>query len=201
MHLQEAGNFFRHWFARVLQGMGEPHVLHLPCFNQPQTLLAALMQQHSRTLGIPLDKLVAAPEALGLEEDTISAPSKKGMYLGGLWIEGACYRRDGGIGTLQDVPPNELWSLMPIVEVQVLAVDELDQQKATRLHPTTFANPNPSTKEKLYPCPVYRTLNRSGASYLHQQYNYIMSVELNPGVHTVDYWVKRGVAIVASISQ
>ena len=74
----------------------------------------------------------------------------------------------------------------------------MDGQAFLHDPPATFANPS-LMKPTMYPCPVYRTLARSGGSYLNR-HNYIMSIDLNPGRHAVDHWVKRGVAIVCHVA-
>lgn len=71
--------------------------------------------------------------------DEISAPSKEGAFIHGLFMEGA--RWDEKAGLLEDSIPNELFAKMPVIRIKAVPADKAETRD-------------------MYECPVYTTQDR-----------------------------------------
>lgn len=80
-------------------------------FN-PQSFLTAVMQTTARRNGWPLDKIVIATDVTRLLPEQVDGPPKDGVYIHGLFLEGA--RWDDKLGALDDSPPKQLSCKMPV---------------------------------------------------------------------------------------
>lgn len=80
-------------------------------FN-PQSFLTAVMQTTARRNGWPLDKTVIATDVTRLLPEQVDGPPKDGVYIHGLFLEGA--RWDDKLGALDDSRPKQLSCKMPV---------------------------------------------------------------------------------------
>ena len=80
-------------------------------FN-PQSFLTAVMQTTARKYGWPLDKTNIATDVTRFIPDQIDSPPKEGVYVHGLYLEGA--RWDEKAGVLDDSRPKQLTCRMPV---------------------------------------------------------------------------------------
>jgi dynein heavy chain len=105
-----------------------------------------------------------------MKED-ITAPPAEGVYINGLFIEGAGWDRKNI--RMTEAQPKVNFQSMPVILISAVnSVDEGDS--------------------KLYKCPVYKRPRRTDL-------NYIFDVELKT-VQNPDYWVMRAIALLCSTS-
>lgn len=59
---------------------------------------------------------------------------------------------------------------------------------------------NPPPKEKIYACPLYKTLARAGTlSTTGHSTNFVVTIYL-PSDRPSDYWIAKGVALMCQLS-
>lgn len=110
-------------------------------------------------------------------EDIEEAP-EDGVYVNGLFMDGARYNRDEGV--IDDQIPSELYSKMPILwfKPQIDYVRDVEE----------------------YGCPCYKTGKRQGLlSTTGQSTNFIIHVDL-PSKVTPSIWVRRAAAMLCALN-
>ena len=179
--LKPLGSWTQDLIARMAQlskwsNEGSPKVFWLGGFTFPSGFLTALQQNTSRRNGIPIDILGWEFVIVNQDETSINVHPKEGAYIKGLYLEGA--RWDAEIGTLADANSMELNCPMPIIHFK-------PAEQKRRIAKGT------------YQCPLYNWPIRGGT---FQHNSFILNVELKTGVQDSDYWTKRGVALLLSLS-
>jgi dynein heavy chain len=102
-----------------------------------------------------------------MKED-ITGPPAEGVYIHGLFIEGAAWDRKNI--KLTESQPKVIHQPMPVIHVSATnTVDELDP--------------------RMYRCPVYKRPKRTDL-------NYIFDIDLKTSPQSPDYWVLRGIALL-----
>lgn len=109
----------------------------------------------------------------------VSAPPEDGVYIDGLWLEGA--RWDDAAGCLAESQPGVMAAALPVV------------------HFKPAANHTPPAEE--YQCPLYKTSARAGVlSTTGCSTNFVLCVSLPcPAGRSVDVWVLQGVALLCQL--
>ncbi|KAJ3249557.1 Dynein heavy chain 5, axonemal [Chytriomyces hyalinus] len=171
------GLWYSEMLARIQQFQtwlyeGRPLVFWLSGFFNAQGFLTAIRQEITRAHnGWALDGVKLATEVMKqMKEDITSAPSE-GVYIHGLFIEGAGWDRKNI--RLTESQPKVIYQAMPVIHVS--ATNSTDE-------------PDP----KLYRSPVYRRPRRTDL-------NYVFDVELKT-VQPPDYWILRGIALLCATS-
>jgi len=167
------------FFARWVEG-GIPKVFWLSGIFFTHALLTGSMQNYARKAHIPIDLLVFDFEMLPTahEKDVPHAP-EDGIYVHGLFLEGACWNFE--TKELDEAQPKVLYAEAPVMWFRPCHKDETSE----------FPH---------YPCPMYRTAERRGTLMTTgHSTNFVMRV-LMPSNQAERHWVKRGVAILCSLS-
>jgi hypothetical protein len=153
--------------------IGRPALFKLSAFYHPEEFLTAVLQAYARKHSVPFDSLTWTSSIVEADPTKLSPPSD-GVYLEGLFLEGAKWEN----GKLADCGATELISVLPIVYL-------CPRAEKAQVH------------EGFYECPVYRTQNRgTGALDLP---NYIMSLYLSSGQVSPDHWIQRSVAVFITV--
>ncbi|KAI9203256.1 dynein heavy chain and region D6 of dynein motor-domain-containing protein [Polychytrium aggregatum] len=112
-------------------------------------------------------------------DEGITYPDHDGVFVSGLFIEGARWDRDKR--SLHDSFPMEMFSTMPLL----------------RFIPTQI----PQADSTLYVCPLYKTSARAGTlSTTGQSTNFIVSINL-PTSYPPAYWIAKGVALLCQLDE
>lgn len=170
------------WFSELLSRTqqfctwlydGRPLVFWLSGFFNPQGFLTAIRQEITRAhAGWALDNVRLAPEVMKQMKEDITAPPAEGVYIHGLFIEGAGWDRKNI--KLTESQPKVIHQTMPVIHVSATNTpDELDA--------------------RMYRCPVYRRPRRTDL-------NYIFDVDLKTNPQSPDYWILRGIALLCATS-
>ncbi|KAH6590256.1 hypothetical protein BASA50_009516 [Batrachochytrium salamandrivorans] len=153
----------------------EPKQFWLGAFTFPTGVLTACLQREARKGSIPVDILTW--EFLVLSDDEpITTGSKEGIYVKGLYLEGASWDRKNG--HLVEPKPMELIAPLPTIQFKPIEA----RKKANK---------------GVYVCPLYYFSVRSGT---REHPSFIIAMELKAGLHDQEFWVKRGTAALASLS-
>ncbi|XP_017940484.1 dynein heavy chain 8, axonemal [Manacus vitellinus] len=168
------------WFTELLERNaqlstwifhGRPNVFWITGFFNPQGFLTAMKQEATRAhKDWALDKVAVHNEVLKQTREEITAPPPEGVYIYGLYLEGAGWEKRRSI--LVESTPKVLFVQLPVLHM--FAVD--------------------STKPRdprLYVCPLYKKPMRTDL-------NYITEVYLKT-VKSPDHWILRGVALLCDI--
>lgn len=140
-------------------------------FFNPQGFLTAMRQEISRSHeGWSLDSTVLASQVTRFNAEELHDPPSEGVYVHGLFIEGASWDRK--VGRLIEPRPKILYEPMPVVHL--FAIQEKRKQA-------------PESRV-VYTCPVYRKPKRTGLTY-------VTSLDLSC-TKTPDHWIKRSVALL-----
>ncbi|XP_075002904.1 dynein axonemal heavy chain 8 isoform X1 [Calonectris borealis] len=164
--LLERNNQFSTWIYE-----GRPNVFWMTGFFNPQGFLTAMRQEAARAhKGWALDTVTIHNEVLKQNKDEITAPPSEGVYIYGLYLEGAGWDRRNS--KLIESTPKILFVQLPVVHI--------------------FAVNTTSPKDpKLYVCPLYKKPKRTDL-------NYITVIYLRTAV-SPDHWILRGVALLCDI--
>ncbi|KAJ3396765.1 Dynein heavy chain 5, axonemal [Lobulomyces angularis] len=152
---------------------GRPLVFWLSGFFNPQGFLTAIRQEITRLhAGWALDGVRLAPEVMKQMKEDITTTPAEGVYIHGLFIEGAGWDRKNI--KLTESQPKVIHQAMPVIHVSATNTpDDLDG--------------------RMYRCPVYKRPRRTDL-------NYIFDVDLKTNPQSADYWVLRGIALLCATS-
>lgn len=161
---------------------GAPPSFWISGFFFTQSFLTGMKQNFARKYVIPIDEIEIDFNVFtnknNLDKD--KAPAD-GAYIYGLYLEGC--RWDDNHTALEESDPKTLFTKMPYI----------------------WLLPNKSSEikfEHTYTCPVYKTLERRGTlSTTGHSTNFVLFIELPmQEKHTLNHWVKRGVALVTQLN-
>ncbi|TRY93886.1 hypothetical protein DNTS_016033 [Danionella cerebrum] len=119
--------------------------------------------------GCALDRMVLCNEVTKWMKDDITQPPAEGVYVYGLYLEGAGWDRRNC--KLIDSKPKGLFEMMPVIRM--------------------YAENNGTKDTKLYSSPVYKKPVRTDL-------NYIAAVDLRTS-QPPEYWILRGVALLCDV--
>ncbi|EPQ10652.1 Dynein heavy chain 5, axonemal [Myotis brandtii] len=167
------------WFTELLERNcqftswvfnGRPHCFWMTGFFNPQGFLTAMRQEITRAnKGWALDNMVLCNEVTKWMKDDIAAPPTEGVYVYGLYLEGAGW--DKRNMKLIESKPKVLFELMPVIRI--------------------YAENNTLRDPRFYSCPIYKKPVRTDL-------NYIAAVDLRTA-QTPEHWVLRGVALLCDV--
>ncbi|XP_062925653.1 dynein axonemal heavy chain 5 [Mobula hypostoma] len=168
------------WFTELLERNrqfhswifeGRPNCFWMTGFFNPQGFLTAMRQEVTRAhKGWALDSVVLCNEVSKWMKDDITTPPAEGVYVYGLYLEGAGWDRRNS--KLIESKPKVLFELMPVI------------------HLSAQNNLNPKDP-RLYSCPIYKKPVRTDI-------NYTAVVNLRT-VQPPENWILRGVALLCDI--
>ena len=153
-----------------------PNVYWLSGFTYPTGFLTAVLQTMARKYSIPIDSLAWDFSIITSDESEITQPPKDGVFVKGMFLEGAGW--DFENGCLMEPDPMELIVPMPIVHFK----------------PTEMKKKG---VKGIYGCPLYLYPIRTGS---RERPSFMIMVELRSGNVDQDHWVKRGTALLLSLS-
>jgi dynein heavy chain len=144
------------------------------------------LQKFSRKPGgIPIDMLEFEFHIDTRRVNEILEGARDGAYVNGLHLEGA--RWEIGEDHLLEPEPMELYCKMPIIWFKPI------NRKGKAINPAEL-----NAKKETYSCPTYYYPIRTGTI---DRDSYIMAIELKPGEKPIEYWVKRGTALLMSLAE
>ncbi|XP_013370435.1 PREDICTED: dynein heavy chain 5, axonemal isoform X2 [Chinchilla lanigera] len=167
------------WFTELLERNcqftswvfnGRPHCFWMTGFFNSQGFLTAMRQEITRAnKGWALDNTVLFNEVTKWMKDDISAPPSEGVYVYGLYLEGAGW--DKRNMRLTESKPKVLFELMPVIRI--------------------YAENSTLKDPRFYSCPIYKKPVRTNL-------NYIAAVDLRTA-QAPEHWVLRGVALLCDV--
>jgi dynein heavy chain, axonemal len=171
--LIERVEFMRNWLTH-----GEPTCFWMSGFFFPQGFLTGCLQTHARREQIAIDKLNFAFKVLEEDYNQIEEPPESGVYIYGLYFDGARWDDEAGIITEQR--SGVLYEKVPVIWFE----------------PVENYVPDPEE----YSCPVYKTSVRAGVlSTTGQSTNFIIAVELSTK-QAPSHWIRRGAAFLCQLN-
>ncbi|XP_077876201.1 dynein axonemal heavy chain 8 isoform X2 [Ictidomys tridecemlineatus] len=168
------------WFTELLERNaqfatwifeGRPNVFWMTGFFNPQGFLTAMRQEVTRAhKGWALDTVTIHNDVLRQTKEEITTPPVEGVYIYGLYMDGASWDRRNG--KLTESTPKVLFMQLPVLHI--------------------FAINSTAPKDpKLYVCPIYKKPRRTDLTFITVVY---LRTLLSP-----DHWILRGVALLCDI--
>nr|CAD7395754.1 unnamed protein product [Timema poppensis] len=170
--LMQRVEHFGHW----AQSTHPPLFFWLAAYTFPTGFLTAVLQTSARTSNVSIDSLSWDFTVSPMEEHLLVEPPADGVYVRGLFLEGAGWDRKNVC--LCEPLPMQLVCAMPIIHFKPME----HVKKRTR---------------GMYVCPCYYYPIRCGAA---GRESYVVAVDLKSGAENSDHWIKRGTALLLSLS-
>eukprot|EP00792_Barthelona_sp_PAP020_P009037 TRINITY_DN3265_c0_g2_i1.p1 TRINITY_DN3265_c0_g2~~TRINITY_DN3265_c0_g2_i1.p1 ORF type:complete len:4670 (+),score=1289.10 TRINITY_DN3265_c0_g2_i1:29-14038(+) len=170
--LDERINQMRNWGERITPLT----VFWLAGFTFPTGFLTALLQTSARRTGVPIDTFAFEFNVMTQTEHELLHGPSDGAYIKGLYLEGA--RWDVEKSRLAEPHPMVLVDEMPIIHFKPIE---------TRKRPSNA----------IYQCPAYMYPVRTGT---RERPSYVTTVELACEEDESNKWIKRGTALLLSLS-
>lgn len=165
---------------------GQPNLFWISGFSFPTGFTTALQQQSARRQSVPIDNFIWEFQFLPADTTVTQSP-KEGAYVHGLFLEGA--RWDFDKNYLLDAEPMKLFYDMPVIHFKPIIAE---------------AKPKAKKGQSFYTCPTYMYPVRTG---VREKPSFMFTVQLplkpNPMAtnnNDVDYWIKKGTALLMSLA-
>jgi len=165
--------FFRGWLLN-----GQPDAFPLPVFFFPQGFMTGTLQTYARKYQVAIDTLTFKFDILHKSEDEIEEGPDDGVYVYGLYLEGAKFDHDKWMLAPSD--KGVMYQLLPMIHFQPAV--------------------NHKCSPEDYACPVYKTSVRQGVlSTTGMSTNFVVPVEFQTDVDP-NTWVLYGVAALCNLT-
>lgn len=171
--LVERVDFFAQW---ALTGR-PPLIFWISAFTFPSGFLTAVLQMAARNNGVSIDTLAWEFPVMTLDDVNIIEQPKDGVYVRGLYLEGAGWDRKNAM--LVEPQPMELVCGMPTIHFKPVDVKKV-------------------AKKGYYSCPCYYYPNRAGEGGA-LAWSFVISVDLKVGAVSPDHYIRRGTALLMSL--
>ena len=168
-------------FLRDWNDNGIPTSFWISGFFFPQGFLTGVLQTHSRTFKIPIDDIKFRTNVTHCgTPDQVEDPPETGVYIHGLYMEGARFNRDAM--AIDESMKGELFTPVPVIWLEPVPRSTVTARADT------------------YACPMYKTSARAGAlSTTGLSTNFVLSLEFDAGSKQPDHWILRGVALLCML--
>ncbi|KAK7114139.1 dynein axonemal heavy chain 5-like isoform X2 [Littorina saxatilis] len=149
---------------------GRPNTFWMTGFFNAQGFLTAMRQEVTRAhKGWALDNVILQNDVTKYMKDDINQPPSEGVYVYGLYLEGAGWDRRGS--KLIESKNKVLFESMPVIHI--------------------YAKDVAAPDARMYTCPIYKKPRRTDLTY-------IADVMLRT-TQSPDHWILRGVALLCDI--
>ncbi|OMJ74343.1 hypothetical protein SteCoe_26764 [Stentor coeruleus] len=171
--LKDRVSFMEEWLKK-----GNPSCYWLSGFFFPQSFITGTLQTYSRRTKTSIDRIKFSFNVLDQEKEEIQKGAFDGVYVYGLFLDGARWDRD--LRLIEDQMPGELYCKMPAIHFLPTEDYETSQQD--------------------YQCPVYKTSVRAGVlSTTGHSTNFILAIDL-PTEESPEHWTLRGAALLCQLN-
>lgn len=173
--LNDRYTFFVDWAFKQM-----PSVFWISAFTYPTGFTTGLLQKTSRRTGESIDNLHIDYVFTNNMDGKISEHAKEGAYVRGLFLEGARWNSDKNC--LMENEVMSLESKLPVIQFKPVA-------KPKKAYGGDL---------KKYSCPCYYYPIRAGAI---DRDSLMFSMDMKTGEHPVEFWIKRGTAVLMSLAE
>lgn len=147
----------------------------------------------ARSNEVPIDSLSWEFTVLTVDENQIQIAPENGVYVRSTYLEGAGWDKKNA--TLIEPQPMQLVSGMPLIHFK--PVEQLKKKTRGEIFFLFLTNSYTLFISGLYSCPCYYFPIRTGSAFRPA---FIVAVDLKCGLESADFWIKRGTALLLSLS-
>ncbi|CAK9808028.1 Dynein axonemal heavy chain 2 [Anthophora quadrimaculata] len=163
-------------FTEWAQTAHPPLLFWLAAYTFPTGFLTAVLQISARLWNVSIDTLSWEFTVFTVDDSTIIEPPADGVYIRSIFLEGAGWDKKNSV--LVEPAPMQLVCNMPVIHFR----------PAEQLKKRT---------KGLYNCPCYYYPQRCGDQ---GRPAFVVAVDLNAGPVGSEFWIKRGTALLLSLS-
>jgi dynein heavy chain len=181
--LKKRIEFIQQWLVN-----GHPIVYWMSGLFYPQGFITGVYQNHARETKIPVSDITMKFTVMNTTKDDIQKGPKYGIYVEGLFLEGASW--DEKLGLI-DQKPGDMRFNMPIIwfetikDVKQVKDDDDEEDNENEIY--------------YYLCPMFKTGKRSSIiASSGNSLEKVLDVEL-PSKENKDYWILRGAALLMQL--
>ena len=165
---------------------GHPSVYWMSGLFYPQGFITGVFQNHARETKIPVSDITMKYTVIDKSEDELTKGPKYGIYVSGLFLEGASWDNKNG---LVDQKPGEMRCSMPVIWFETIK----------EVAKVSNDDDEPEDEIYYYSCPMFKTGRRAAIiSSSGNSNEKVLEVDLM-SKENKDYWTLRGAALLMQV--
>jgi dynein heavy chain len=165
---------------------GHPAVYWMSGLFYPQGFITGVFQNHARETKIPVSDITMKYTVIDKSEDELVKGPKYGIYVSGLFLEGASWDSKNG---LVDQKPGEMRCSMPVIWFETIK----------EVAKVSNDDDEPEDEIYYYSCPMFKTGRRAAIiSSSGNSNEKVLEVDLM-SKENKDYWTLRGAALLMQV--
>ncbi|MCQ2820772.1 MAG: hypothetical protein MJ252_26230, partial [archaeon] len=185
--LKKRVEFISNWLIN-----GFPTIYWISGLYYPHGFITGVFQTHARETKTPVNDIIINFHVMEEKDEDLTKP-KYGVYVNGLFLEGASWDHVEGV---IDQKPGEMWCTMPTIwfeTVKDTSKKDNDEEEEDE------GDDDEGSKYQIYSCPMFKTSRRAQIiASTGNSVEKIIEVKLK-SKKPENYWILRGAALLMQL--